>query len=128
MQLLGKEEILSANDLNYDTVDVPEWGGKVRIKMLSGMERDSFDNSTIIVEGKNVRMNSKNIRAKLCALSIVDEKGKRLFDERDVIALGKKSAIALDRVYEAAQRLNGMGKELEEIEKNLLQTQTEGSN
>ena len=42
-----------------------------------------------------------------------------MFTDRDVERLGKKSALALDRIYEVAQRLNGIGKkEIDELTKN----------
>jgi len=40
--LLTRDEILKAEDIQYETVPVPEWapGGTVRVKTLSGEERD----------------------------------------------------------------------------------------
>lgn len=68
---------------------------------------------------KNVVDNMKNLRAKLVALTIVDEEGNRIFSQQDVNLLGKKSALALNRVFEVAQRLNGLKPEdVEELTKN----------
>ena len=53
----------------------------------------------------------ENFRAKLAAACIVDEEGNRLFSEKDVAALGRKSAAALDRVATAAQRISAMSQE-----------------
>jgi len=64
-------------------------------------------------------VNLANVRARLCAISIVDETGKRMFSDEDVRALGRKSAAALDRVFAAAQRLSGLTDEdVEELAKN----------
>lgn len=113
--MLTKEQILSADDLKREKVSVPEWGGHVWIRVMSGAERDGFEQG--IVQGN--RTNLTNIRAKLAALTVCDENGLRLFTDVDVIALGKKSAAALDRIFAAAQRLNGIsGKDVEELEKN----------
>ena len=58
----------------------------------------------------------KDLRAKLCALTICDEKGERIFSTRDVKALTKKSASALQRVFSVAQQLSGItGDDLEEL-------------
>jgi hypothetical protein len=73
-------------------------------------------------------MNLKNIRAKLVALTVVDEEGNRIFSDSDASALGKKSAAALDRVFEVAQRLSGLRPEdVEELSKNFGSDQSEDS-
>ena len=45
----------------------------------------------------------------------MDESGDRIFTDKDITALGKKSAAALDKVFSAARELNGFG---DDIEKN----------
>lgn len=103
MPLLTKEDILKHNDLKSEIVDVPEWGGEIRVATMSGFARDRFEAG---ITGKNGGMNMSNIRAKLAAATIVDEEGKLLFSEDDITKLGTKSCAALDRVFAAAQRLN----------------------
>ena len=113
--MLSKEQILKANDLPTEEVEVPEWGGSVLVRTMTGTERDKFETS--LIDGK--QKNLDNIRARLCAKCIVDDKGERLFEDTDVAELGKKSASALDRVFTAAQRLNGLsGEDVKELEKN----------
>ena len=41
MTLLSKSAILCANDLQTEDVDVPEWGGTVRVRSFTGRERDA---------------------------------------------------------------------------------------
>ena len=113
--MLNKEQILRAEDLKTTTVNVPEWGGKVKIKTLTGAERDDFEQSIL----RGGKIDAHNIRAKLCARCIVNEKNERLFSDAEIVALGNKSAIALDRVFVAAQKLNGLtNDEVEELAKN----------
>ena len=108
MAILSREAILSAEDLTKELVPVPEWGGDVYVRAMSGTERDKFESTIVEMRGKKQVFNSQDIRAKLCAVSICDEKGDRLFNDGDVKALGKKSAAALQRVFEVAQRLSGI--------------------
>jgi len=116
MALLNKADILSASDECFELVLVPEWGGEVRVSSMSAFSRDQFEASII---GKNGGQNLQNIRAKLAAATLTDEAGKLLFTEKDLAKLGGKSAAALDRVFEVAQRLNGMSNaDVEEIAKN----------
>lgn len=119
MALLTKQEILNAQDRKTEDVDVPEWGGTLRLRCLSGAERDAFEASLTKGEGKNRKLDLVNVRARLVALSAVDESGGRLFDDNEVALLGAKSAAALDRAYAVAQRLSGLtDKDVEQLEKN----------
>lgn len=108
MGLLTRDQILHADDIKTGDVEVPEWGGTVRIRPLTGAQRDAFESATIEQRGKNPTVNLKNLRARLVAASACDEKGRLLFTEEDVAALGRKSAKALNRVFEAAQKLSGL--------------------
>lgn len=114
--LLTKDQILNSEDGKTIDIDVPEWGGSIRIATMSGFARDQFEGSLI---GKGGGTNTVNIRAKLAAATIVDENGALMFTEKDVAALGKKSAAALDRVFEASQKLNRISdSDVEELAKN----------
>lgn len=124
MKNLTRDEILKADDFKTEKVEVPEWGGQVFILTISGAERDDFEAS--LIKGK--KTNLSNVRAKFCALTICDDKNKRLFSDKDVFALGRKSAKALDRVFTAAQKLNGItSEEIEELVKNSGIDQSEDS-
>lgn len=118
--ILTKDQILGANDKRTECVKVPEWktgdNDTVIIRTLSGTERDQFEDS--IMRGD--KRDFKGIRAKLVALSVVDENGKRLFTFEEAEVLGNKSARALDRVFAAAQKLSGFTqKDMEELTENL---------
>lgn len=136
-KLLSREEILGANDLPTEDVEVPEWGGSVRVRTLTGTERDEFESSIItmkkVKKGKRTvtesAPNLRNIRAKLVARSIVKEDGTLMFpNSEDVFVLGEKSAAALDRVYEVSARLSKITDEdIEELEKNSSSGQSESS-
>lgn len=124
-KILTKDQILQANDIRTEEVDVPEWGGKVIVRTMSGAERDQLEASVITKPGER---NLENLRAKIVALSVVDENGNRLFSLENVRELTKKSARALDRVFAVAQRLSGFRpKDVEELTKNSGPGQSEGS-
>ena len=115
MALLSKEQILNSSDSSFEDVEVTEWGGTVRVQTMSGFARDRFESSII----NNGKFTSDNIRAKLVAACLIDENGKLMFSEKEVVALGNKSCKALDKVFEVAQRLNGIGdSEVEQLAKN----------
>ena len=117
--MLNRETILAANDLKPETVEVPEWGGSVYVRMLTGSERDAFEQSIVTGRGKNRTTVMENIRARLCVLCLCDESGGRLFSDDDIDALGDKSAAALDRLFAVAQRVNGLsGEDVEDLAGN----------
>lgn len=128
-KFLNKAEILAIDDLKFEDVQIPEWGGAwVRVRTLQANERDRFEASTVQRNGKKVTTNLDNIRARLCLLCMVDENGERLFQEEDTFPLGGKSAAALDRIFTVAQRLNGLRDEdVEELAKNSNGDQSEDS-
>jgi hypothetical protein len=105
---LGREAILAADDRQYDDIEVPEWGGTVRVRGMSGAQRDDYEASIIEQRGNDRKVNLRNARAKLVARCVVDGEGKAIFTTDDISSLGRKSAVALERVFDAARRLSGM--------------------
>jgi hypothetical protein len=101
MTLLTKEAILNCNDLPTDVVEVPQWGGSVKVRGMTAGERDRFEDM-IRTRGMGA------LRGTLASMCIVDEDGKRLFTDIEVAKLAEKSAEALDLVVEAASRLSGL--------------------
>ena len=119
MTLLSKTAILTAQDLQTEDVEVPEWGGAVRVRSFTGRERDAFESSMVRGEGRDRKVDLTNMRARLVGLTVIDETGQRLFTDEEVDLLGAKSGAALDRVFAVAQKLNGLsGADVEELSKN----------
>ena len=119
MSLLSKTAILAANDLKSEDVEVPEWGGAVRVRSFTGRERDAFEASMVRGDGRDRRVDLTNMRARLVGLTVIDESGQRLFTDEEADLLGAKSGAALDRVFAIAQKLNGLsGADVEELSKN----------
>ena len=116
MAYLTRDAILAKDDSAFADVEVPEWGGTVRVRTITGSERDQFDE-----QRERFRSGGANVgtRAFLVGMATCDEQGNRLFRPDDLVALGKKSMAALDRVFDVACRLNGIGlKAVEDAEKN----------
>ena len=111
MAILGRDQILNADDRRTRVVSVPEWGGDVMIRSLSGKERDEFEASLQVTRGNKTKQNVANFRARLLALCIVNEAGERLFVPADIPRLGDKSVAALQRVFNACNELNGLSDE-----------------
>jgi hypothetical protein len=111
---LDLEGIKGAKDHDLQKVEVPEWGGHVFVRTMSGIERDQFE------QWCQAHLDDMtNIRGVLAALTVVDANGARLFTREDAQWLGEKSAKALNRVAEKAQDMNGLSSaDIEDLEKN----------
>lgn len=107
---LDRDAILGADDRPLETIHVPEWGGDVCVRGLTGAERDAYEASITSPrpDGRQ-HINVQNLRARLVVLACVDPAtGERLFRDDDAAALGGKSASAVDRVFSVARRMSGL--------------------
>jgi len=135
--VLTAKDILGVSDIQIELVSVPEWGGEVYVKGMTGSERDKYEADMFPLRvgepkrGKIRRprpINLSDLRAKLCSMTICDADGKRLFSEKDVKVLTKKSAAALQRVFVVAQRLSGITDEdIEELAEGLEESPFDAS-
>ena len=127
--LLSKDDILKADDIETREVPVPEWGGTVRVRALSGKDRDAYEASCMQERSKGQMVrNLANVRAKLVVRSIIDADGNRIFADTDANALGAKSAAALDRVFAVAAELSRLSEEdVDELAGNSGAVQSGGS-
>ena len=128
MAFLSRDAILDANDRAYETVSCPEWGGDVRLRSITGAERDQYEQGLMQQRGKDRQMNLRNARAKLIVMCAVDEAGKRLFTDQDVAALGRKSAKPLDRLFDACRKLAGLSDDdVDQLTEDFDETQGDDS-
>lgn len=102
MPMLDKASILAAKDFRFEDVEVPEWGGTVRLRGLSASERDSFENEATKT-GELI-----NIRSKFIATTLIDEKGNSLFTAKEAVKLGEKDAKVINNLFEIVRKLSGM--------------------
>ena len=108
-KLLGRADILGRNDRTFQNVKCPEWGGTVRVRSLSGAERDQWEEACQEARGKEKVFSTKQLREKLLSFCLVDADGKMLFSEGDIALLADKNASALTRLFDVARRLNAIG-------------------
>lgn len=119
---LSKTAILAAKDVRLsDAIPVPEWGGDVFVKTLSGLERDAFEESYS-------EQKMKSFRVRFLVLTLCDDSGERLFADGDVESLGKKSSVVINRLFEKAWSHNAFTVEaVESLGKDSQTDQSVGS-
>lgn len=109
---LNRDQILHARDEQVEVVHVPEWGGYVRVRGMSGSQRDAFEESVFTRDSSGDReFDGHDFKAKFVARVIVDDHGTRMFTSEDVGKLTQRSARALQRVFDVGAKLSGMSKE-----------------
>lgn len=126
--MLTRDQILAADDLKTEIVKIPEWGGEIRVRSMTAADRDEYEQSMVASRGPDENANMRNVRARLMAVCVVDDAGRRLFTEADVEALGAKGAKAVQRVFKVAARLNALtADDVDELAKNSDADPSEGS-
>ena len=111
--MVNKESIFeSAKTLSKHPIEVPEWGGTVYIRELSGWERDCFDEAWFKYK---VQQNGSgecgvNFYSFLIAWLVVDESGKRFVSDSEIMQLAQVPAKIILRVAEQCMKINGMGR------------------
>lgn len=111
MELLTNlSQIEDIDDRKTETVDVPEWNVTVKLRSMAATERDAYE-SAMSNGGKAGTMNLIGMRARMVALSIVNEENKRVVSDAQVVKLGTRDAKVLDGLFWKCMKLNGMTEE-----------------
>lgn len=102
-RFLSLDDIMRAPDHKTITHDVPEWGGSVRLRTLTIAEREAWE------RGSKDDLDAGQLYAKFVALCMVDENDKRIVPDAQVEFFSRRAAGPMKAVFDAAQKLNGLG-------------------
>lgn len=103
---LNAADILEAADIDPPlAIYIPEWGGTVHVRQMTGTERDAFELFCMASDGAR---DLANVRAKLAVFTVCDPHGKLLFRPEQAAELGRKSGAVLSRLFDVAAPLNGI--------------------
>ena len=133
MTLLNFDDIVASQDKEYEDVEVPEWGGTVRIATMSGEDRDRWELSMMQADDSSERGFKLNFdaysRVRLVAMCLVDDNFNRIFVTKEQIEkLSQKSDKVMDLLYDVAQRVNGITEsDIDDLEKNSVSAQNGAS-
>jgi hypothetical protein len=107
-EFLSVEQILAANDLPSEIVDVPEWGGRVKIQGLSRASYDAIAKAaevTVPATGPGQQATTRRDDDKFSDLLFVACVVEPKFTTEHIPALRGKSLGALNRVYQGIGRV-----------------------
>lgn len=113
MALLTAAQIEAADDRAFEDVDVPEWGGTVRVAGMSGTDRNAYQKQMVVFggNGRPKEVDLTDQLARLLARCLVDENFKRLYNDATIKKLGAKNGAVLERLARVAKRLSGLGED-----------------
>jgi hypothetical protein len=118
-KFIGRDSFLSQKPTRTREVDIPEWGGIVRVKALSGAERDAIEQKQFDQGRRSTRVTVAGFRARLVVFGVIDEEGNRIFNESDLPAINEMDGSVIDRIATAVSELSGYTPaEVERLEGN----------
>lgn len=120
--LLTADQILSSSTPRTAYVEVPEWGGTVKVRGMTGKERASYRNSLVGRATQRLRAGEETGETELelvafrsnedvVAWCTIDEDGNRIFSDEQVERLGKADPAPIDKVAQKILQLSGMTRE-----------------
>ncbi len=113
MALLNRQQFLSADDKRYKIIELPDLGGEVKIRSMSGEDELEFE------KFKVDKVTSEWVFWAICRYC-VDENNSPMFTEQDLEDIKKKSSASLKKIFEAILDLNIINDEkIREEAKNL---------
>lgn len=102
--VLSAKDIQEVKDLKVELLDLPEWGGAVHVRELTG--RTLFEFQMLLpAEGEQV---NPDALGKVAAMVLSDEDGKALFPMSSAPILGEKKFSALLKILEKALEVQGL--------------------
>ena len=136
---LTRDQIIDRDDEQIEEVPVPEWGGTVLVRGMSGLQREQFEASIRFEKPAANRaarrrgetetdVDTKMLRERMVVWCAVDSAGVRLFSDDDMVLLRSKNAAALERVTGVAMRLSGIREDdIDALAEEMLENPTVAS-
>jgi hypothetical protein len=111
---LGRDALLSTQTLKREPVDLPELGGVIWVRALSGKAWLQY-NERIESLGKTQELDGSKAMLIMCyliSLTACDESGSLLFTEADAERLAENSFSVIERLADKALELSGLSKDI----------------
>jgi hypothetical protein len=102
-----REKIFAADDIQTETVEVPEWGVTVEVRGMNGSDRSRILELAAAADDGKIGIGSMYVETVIT--STYDPKtGERVFTDADREMLMTKSASAIDRLAQVGMRLSAL--------------------
>ena len=115
---LSRDAIFAAKDTEIHEFEVPEWGGTILLRSMTGEQRNNYE-YWAHQQSSAKKPDYRGIRERLIICCAVDENGDPLFSEEDLSSIASKDSAVIDRIHGKCQSICGMDNEaVEEAAKN----------
>ncbi len=102
-----KDQIRKADDIEVETIDVDEWGVKVKIRGMTAGQRSQFIQDTANLEKGTVDL--AKMYPDLVILTCYDpESDEPVFTQKDRDLVNSKAGKAIERIARKAMELSGL--------------------
>jgi hypothetical protein len=110
--------LLNPAEVRTEIVDLSDLkeGAKIVVRGMTAKEKGVFD-LQFVKDGKPDLAKQRQMRERMIVACCYDEDGNKVFSIEDVVALSQQAIHIVDRLYEAADRVNS-GMSVDEWEKN----------
>jgi hypothetical protein len=107
--LLSRDVFLQKRERKFETVQIPELGGSVRIKALTSGEQARYEASLRDRNAEFIPGRMMQNRERLIVAACVDEEGQPLFKESDVVHLHENLPCGVaSKLCAAIRKVSGM--------------------
>jgi hypothetical protein len=122
-----RDQILAADDITSESVEIPEWKVTVEVRGMTGGDRAALMDEALDPETGNVDL--QKIYPDAVILTAYDPTtSERVFGPEDRADLMAKSGVAIDRLASVAMRLSGFdGDAVDKAGKGSSSTKTDGT-
>lgn len=104
--MITREQILALDDLGTEVVNVPAWGGPVRVRGMTMRELDLYVD--LVTHDDSAK---PSIRARVLTWCIVDDQGRPIFQAGDELVVERRSNKVTAPLWAAICRLSGLTEE-----------------
>ena len=117
-KILNKDDIIRSDDSSFEEVYVKEWGGHVRLYIISAKDRLAFE-SKFTKENGSINFQHNDAPLDLLVSSMRDSNGSPMFNREEITILGNKNGRVVHELFQRSLALNWMTKASEEeVKKN----------
>lgn len=111
---ITKDDILNAKDIDIIEENVKEWGGTIRMKVMSARERQILQRK---FKGDEIPVDL--MEDLLSRIILKPDSNELMFTPDDIVRLAEKSSLVIGRLFQKAAEINGLtAQSVEELRKN----------
>lgn len=107
--MILNREVILATKLRIERLFVPEWGGSVFVKELTAKELE--ENGIFTIDPRTNKPDisrAAKIPTYMCLKKVVDDQGKRVFNDSDLAQLEQLHGAAVSRIADKVRTMSGL--------------------